>query len=577
MFFLADLFPKLPLGPWVDSGVDWLTDHLSGLFDAIQSSGNVVMDTMTGALSAIPVWLFIIGITIFSILMFGKKWGVPFFTFIGLLIVENQGLWSDLMSTFTLVIISSLISVIIGVPLGIWMAKNETVNKIIQPILDFMQTMPAFVYLIPAVAFFGIGVVPGVFASVIFALPPTVRMSNLGIRQVPNDLVEAADSFGSTGKQKLFKVELPLAQGTIFSGINQTLMLALSMVVIASMIGAPGLGRGVLSAVQNADIGKGFVNGFSLVVLAIIIDRFTQKLNRTPADKAAAEPAKHHWKGWTALAVVVAMIGGGVVTSLTSGNSQKESIKLVYVQWDSEVASSNVLAQAMRQHGYEVDLTPLDNSIMWQSVANGQADASVSAWLPTTHGAQYKKYKNDIDIAGTNLKGAKTGLVVPKYMDVDSIADLQDQAGKKITAIEPGAGVTKGAEKALKDYGIGDQGWQVTPSSSGAMTVALGKAIKAKQDIVVTGWEPHWMFQKYDLKYLKDSKQSFGSTESLKTMTRKDLKQDKPDAYKVLKNFKWTKEDMGEVMLDIENGKSAKKAANTWIKNNQSKVDAWFK
>ncbi|MGK4018012.1 ABC transporter permease/substrate binding protein [Weissella paramesenteroides] len=575
MFVLASLFPKIPLGPWVDSGIDWLTAHLSGLFDAIQKGGNAVMDTMTGALSAIPVWLFIIGMTIFAILMFGKKWGIPFFTFIGLIIVENQGLWSDLMSTFTLVIISSLISVIIGVPLGIWMAKNETVNKIVQPILDFMQTMPAFVYLIPAVAFFGIGVVPGVFASVIFALPPTVRMSNLGIRQVPTDLVEAADSFGSTGKQKLFKVELPLAQGTIFSGINQTLMLALSMVVIASMIGAPGLGRGVLSAVQNADIGKGFVNGFSLVVLAIIIDRFTQKLNRTPADKST--PSKHHWKGWTALAVAVAMIGGGVVTSLTSASSHKESVKLVYVQWDSEVASSNVLAQAMRQHGYQVDLTPLDNSIMWQSIANGQADASVSAWLPNTHKAQYKKYKNDIDLLGPNLKGATTGLVVPKYMKVDSIADLKNEAGKKVTAIEPGAGVTKNAEKAIKDYGLNSQGWQVTPSSSGAMAVALGKAIKAKQDIVVTGWEPHWMFQKYDLKYLKDPKKSFGGAESINTMTRKDLKQDKPDAYKVLKKFKWTKEDMGKVMLDIQNGKSPKQAANTWIKNNQSKVDSWFK
>jgi glycine betaine/proline transport system substrate-binding protein len=162
-------------------------------------------------------------------------------------------------------------------------------------------------------------------------------------------------------------------------------------------------------------------------------------------------------------------------------------------------------------------------------------------------------------------------------MNVDSIADLKSEAGKKVTAIEPGAGVTKGAEKAIKDYGLNSQGWQVTPSSSGAMAVALGKAIKAKQDIVVTGWEPHWMFQKYDLKYLKDPKKSFGGAETINTMTRKDLKQDKPDAYKVLKKFKWTKEDMGKVMLDIQNGKSAKQAANTWIKNNQSKVDSWFK
>ncbi len=185
------------------------------------------------------------------------------------------------MFTVTLVIISSLISIIIGIPLGILMAKNDLAETIVTPILDFMQTMPGFVYLIPAVAFFGIGMVPGVFASVIFALPPTVRFTNLGIRQVPRELVEASDSFGGTSKQKLFKVELPIAKKTILAGINQTTMLALSMVVIASMIGAPGLGRGVISALQRAQVGNGFVSGVSLVILAIIIDRFTQYMNKS--------------------------------------------------------------------------------------------------------------------------------------------------------------------------------------------------------------------------------------------------------------------------------------------------------
>ena len=163
-------------------------------------------------------------------------------------------------------------------------AKSETAQSIIKPILDFMQTMPAFVYLIPAVAFFGIGVVPGVFASVIFALPPTVRMTNLGIRSISTELIEAAESFGSTGWQKLFKVELPLAKDTIMAGINQTVMLALSMVVIGSMIGAPGLGQNVLTALQRANIGDGFVAGISIVVLAIIIDRLTQVLSNQTRD-----------------------------------------------------------------------------------------------------------------------------------------------------------------------------------------------------------------------------------------------------------------------------------------------------
>ncbi|QDJ58774.1 ABC transporter permease/substrate binding protein [Weissella sagaensis] len=576
MFVLANLFTKIPLDSWVDSGVNWLTNHLSGFFDVIQNSGNAVMNNMTDILTAIPIWLFIVGMTLIVSVLSHKKWGFPLFTLIGLLIIANQGLWSDLMNTFTLVIMASLLSVIIGVPLGIWMSKNETVNKIIQPILDFMQTMPAFVYLIPAVAFFGIGVVPGVFASVIFALPPTVRMACLGIKQVPTDLVEAAESFGSTGWQKLFKLELPLAKGTIFSGINQTLMLALSMVVVASMIGAPGLGRGILSAVQGADVGKGFINGISLVVLAIIMDRLTQKINQTSKPKVATP--KHHWKLWTILATLIVMVGTGFVTTFTSASSQKETVKIAYTQWDSEVASSNVLAQALRQHGYDVEMTSLDNAIVWQSVANGESDVSVSAWLPTTHAAQYKKYKDQLDMLGPNLKGATNGLTVPTYMtNVNSIEDLQDQAGKQITGIEPGAGISKLAKDTIKAYGLDKKGWQLSESSTGAMTVALGKAIKAKQEIIVTGWQPHWMFQKYDLKYLKDPKKTMGSEEAINTIARQGLKEDKPDAYKALDKFHWTKEDMSSVMLDMDNGMSPKKAANKWIKNHQSQVDSWFK
>ena len=176
----------------------------------------------------------------------------------------------------TLVIISGLISIVIGVPLGILMSRSNTFEMLMKPILDLMQTMPAFVYLIPAVAFFGIGMVPGVFASVIFASPPTIRLTNLGIRQISEELIEASDSFGTTPMQKLLKVQLPLARPSIMAGINQTIILALSMVVIASMIGAPGLGTEVLSSLQRAQVGPGFVAGLGIVILAIIIDRFTQ-------------------------------------------------------------------------------------------------------------------------------------------------------------------------------------------------------------------------------------------------------------------------------------------------------------
>lgn len=277
---ILDIIPEIPVSEWMSSFIDWLTDNLSWLFDALRDSGDWVMDTTTDLLLVVPPIVFILALTALAFFASGKSWGLPTFTVLGLIYIYNQGLWEPLMFTITLVIVASLLSIIIGVPLGILMAKSEIANFIITPVLDFMQTMPAFVYLIPAVAFFGIGMVPGVFSAVIFALPPTVRFTNLGIRQVSDEMVEAAQSFGSTGSQQLFKVELPLAKATIMAGINQTVLLALSMVVIASMIGAPGLGERVINALQRAQVGPGFVAGFALVVLAIILDRTLQGFNK---------------------------------------------------------------------------------------------------------------------------------------------------------------------------------------------------------------------------------------------------------------------------------------------------------
>lgn len=271
-----DLIPEIPFTEWFANIISWLTENLSVFFNVLSDVSEWFMDVMTEILLIIPPELFIVLIMILAFYAANKTFSLPVFSLVALLYIFNQGLWEDLMYTVTLVILASLVSIVIGVPLGIWMSKNRTVNSIVQPILDFMQTMPAFVYLIPAVAFFGIGMVPGVFSSVIYAMPPIVRLTNLGIREVDDEMVEAAESFGSTARQKLFKVELPLARTTIMQGINQTVMLALSMVVIASMIGAPGLGDQVIRALQQARSGPGFVAGFALVGLAIMLDRILQ-------------------------------------------------------------------------------------------------------------------------------------------------------------------------------------------------------------------------------------------------------------------------------------------------------------
>ena len=567
----------IPVADWVESFTDWLTGTFSGLFSALQSFGQFVMDGMTNTLLFVPPLVMILLLTIAAFFVSSKKWGLTAFTFVGLLFIYNQGLWTDLMNTVTLVLLSSLVSIIIGIPLGILMAKSEKAQSIVTPILDFMQTMPGFVYLIPAVAFFGIGMVPGVFASVIFALPPTVRMTNLGIRQISRELVDASDSFGGTGWQKLVKLELPLAKSTILAGVNQTTMLALSMVVIASMIGAPGLGRGVLSALQRAQVGNGFVSGVSLVILAIIMDRFTQNLNK-PAHKKKAVSAKSRKQkrlfGGIAAAAVVALIGASVAFGRVSDN--KGTVNLAYVEWDTEVASTHVVAEVLKEIGYEVKTTPLDNAIMWESVAKGEVDGMVAAWLPSTHQAQYEQYKDQVENLGPNLEGAKLGIAVPSYMAVDSIADLSDEAGKTITGIEPGAGVVAAAENTVATYdNLSD--WNVATSSSGAMTVALGQAIKNKEDIVITGWSPHWMFAKYDLKYLDDPEGTMGEAESINTMVRQGLADDLPEVYEVLDKFNWTQEDMEEVMLAINDGTSAEDAAKDWVTNHPEEVAAWTK
>lgn len=266
----------------------------------------------------------------------------------------------------------------------------------------------------------------------------------------------------------------------------------------------------------------------------------------------------------------------GAFQSTITQRSGGETITLAYVNWDSEVASTNVIAEVLREEGFTVNLVPLDNAIMWNAVATGEADAMVSAWLPSTHATQYEQYKDQIVDLGPNLEGAKTGLVVPAYMtDVNSISDLTNQANQEITAIEPGAGITAAAEKALETY-PNLNNWTVLTSSTGAMTTALDQAIQNNKEIVITGWSPHWMFAKYDLKYLEDPRDVFGEGESIHTIVRKGFQEDHARAAQILSQFHWTVDDMEKVMLAINNGENEEQAAKDWINENPDKVNQWI-
>ncbi|UOQ42903.1 proline/glycine betaine ABC transporter permease [Halobacillus salinarum] len=265
----------LPLEEWTNSFVNnWLIPVLGGFFNHISHALSTFINAVTNALVSIPPEIIAIVLILLAWRAAGK--GMALFTLIGCLYLGSVNLWDGAMQTIAVVIVSTLLSILIGVPVGILSATNRVIDKIVRPILDFMQTLPSFVYLIPAILLFGLGGVPAVISTFVFATPPAVRMTSLGIKQVPGDVVEASRAFGSTKKQLLFKVQLPMAVPTIMAGINQTIMLALSMAVIASMIGAPGLGSTVLSGISTVNVGLGLTGGLGIVVLAIVLDRITQ-------------------------------------------------------------------------------------------------------------------------------------------------------------------------------------------------------------------------------------------------------------------------------------------------------------
>lgn len=262
------------IGTYIEHAINWLTDNFAFFFDTMSAVVGGFINGFEHLLYGIPSYITICIFTLLAWFKTGK--GTAVFTLLGLGLICGIGFWEATMQTLALVLSSTSIALLIGIPLGVWTAYSKHCNKLIRPILDFMQTMPAFVYLIPAVLFFGLGTVPGAFATIIFGMPPVVRLTGLGIRQVPGEVVEASRSFGATRWQLLYKIQFPLALPTILTGINQTIMMSLSMVVIAAMISAGGLGEIVLKGITQMKIGLGFEGGIAVVILAIILDRITQ-------------------------------------------------------------------------------------------------------------------------------------------------------------------------------------------------------------------------------------------------------------------------------------------------------------
>jgi glycine betaine/proline transport system permease protein len=286
MVALLQSIPQIPIDKWVNSAISWIIGNFGDAFNVLNSVIEGLVNALSFVLTTPPPLVMIVILAVIAYFLSGG-WRMTLFTVIGLLIVISIGLWNDTMLTLSLILVATTACLIIGIPIGIVAAKSRRLEEAFLPILDLMQTMPAFVYLVPFVFLLGLGAGPALLATVIFATPPAVRLTMLGIQQVPKETVEAAHAFGSTPMQTLFKVELPLSLSSIRAGVNQVIMLSLSMVVIAGLVGFEGLGSPVVTGLQQLNVGLAFEGGIGIVVLAIILDRVTRGLGGGRARKAS--------------------------------------------------------------------------------------------------------------------------------------------------------------------------------------------------------------------------------------------------------------------------------------------------
>lgn len=277
---------KIPLGKWGDALVDWITDNFGGVIDAITDGLRVPIEGSVDLLAAIPSPIFILIAAAIAYLL-QRSWWLVVFVVLGLLLILNQGLWAEMLETLVLVIYATGLSLAIGIPIGILATRRPWIYPFLAPVLDMMQTIPTFVYLVPTLILFGLGLVPGLIATIIFAVPAPIRLTYLGISEVPRALIEAGESFGCSRWQLLTRVKLPAALPTIMAGVNQCIMLSLSMVVIAALVGAGGLGKPVVRSLNTVNVPLGIESGLAIVLVAIMLDRLVRKRRTLKAPKLA--------------------------------------------------------------------------------------------------------------------------------------------------------------------------------------------------------------------------------------------------------------------------------------------------
>ncbi|MET9532955.1 ABC transporter permease/substrate binding protein [Streptomyces sp. NPDC006649] len=593
---------RLPIGAGVNSAVNFLEDRLPWLFDFLHSVGQGMYDGVYFALSGPDALMMAAILALIAWWLRGTVAAV--LAFAAFFLVDSIELWEQTMQTLSLLIVAVTITMVIAVPLGVWAARNKSVSAALRPILDFMQTMPAFVYLVPGITFFGVGVVPGIVATVIFAMPPGVRMTELGIRQVDEELVEAASAFGATPRSILLRVQLPLALPTIMAGINQIIMLALSMVVIAGMVGADGLGTVVFQAISSVDIGLGFEAGLAVVIVAMYLDRMTGALNQriSPLGRRALAKAASlrsgnalRWRPSTTFAgigvLVLALLAGGLqfvsgsddghpgVKEKDLGKEAGAAPDIGFFPWDEDVAMTYLWKNILERRGYKPSIHQYDVGSMFTAMAGGQVDVEFDAWLPNAQKQYWDKYKDDLVDIGPWYDKTTLEVTVPSYVKgIHSMADLKGRSkefGGRIIGIEPGTGqMNMLKNKVLPGYGL-DKEYKVTDGSSPSMILELQRSLRKHEPVAVVLWSPHWAYSKYKLTKLKDPKKLWGDVNQIRSLGHKSFPQKFPEFYGWLKKMHMSDGQLADLEATIQDEGTGheEKAVEKWIAKNPGIVD----
>ncbi|OIV38387.1 glycine/betaine ABC transporter permease [Mangrovactinospora gilvigrisea] len=596
--------PRITLGQWAEDVVNWLTTHIGPFFDFISTVVNGMYNGVEWVLGG-PTPLLMAGIlAVIAFWMRGLLAGV--LTYVGFALIDSIQQWDAAMQSLALTVVAGAVAIVLAVPIGIWAARKRATSAVIRPILDVMQTLPAFVYLIPAIIFFSLGTVPAVIATIVFAMPVGVRMTELGIRQVDEELVEAADAFGTPPGKTLLRVQLPLALPTIMAGVNQVIMLALSMVVIGGMVGADGLGKVVYGAISQVNIGLGFEGGVSVVILAIFLDRITGALGDqvSPLGRRALAKLRAsvhglgviHYRprpavgvaGVVILALVAGGLGlfggngsssGGTAPTASANVGKGQAVKIGSFNWDESIASANLWKAMLDARGFKASVNTFDPGAAFTGLSTGSIDYLTDAWLPTTHASYMKQYGKNYTDLGKWYDQTSLEVSVPSYVKgVKTMADLKGKSkefGGKIIGIEPGAGeMGLLKSKVLPGYGL-DKEYQLVSGSTAGMLAELKRDYAQKKPVAVVLWTPHWAYSKYQMTKLSDPKGLWGKGDSIHNLANKTSDSKLPQVSQWMKNFHMTESQLSSLEASIQDagqGQTAK-GVQDWMKKNPGVLD----